>query len=146
MRRVVAADGREWVVRRRWLPWQPRWRGRFGFSVDGAGGAWEAFAESVQGPISFVLVVLAVAVGGVVIALLTPLVFLAAELILLFVLLPIVVLRLVLREPWVLIATTKGTPRGRIARSVEGWRASEDALEQLKRDLQLGAGGFGSAR
>ena len=142
MRRVTGSDGRQWLVRRRWLPWEPQWRGGIDFNVDGASGGWEFFGEAVQGPISFVLAVLAAIVAGILIALVTPLVFLAAELLLLVVLLPLfVVMRFFLGQPWVLVATTKGPPRERIFRSVQGWRASERALLELRQELRLGVGG-----
>ena len=136
-RRVVGPDGRRWRVRRRWLPWEPRVRGDVGFDVDAASGTFHVFGEFVQGPFTFVLAILAALVVGVLITLVTPLVFLAAEVLLVVVLLPAFVLvRIVWRKPWIIIATTTDPPRARLSRKVQGWRESAAVIDELAAELR----------
>lgn len=142
-RRVVGPDGRVWRVRRRWLPWQPRIRTGRGFNFDAAGGGADASSafDLFDGPISIVLGVVAAIVLGVLVAFLFPLIFTLIELLIALVLLPLGVgMRVVLGEPWVLVAHTSGPPPERRFMSVVGWRASREALDQMAGAIRAGHG------
>jgi hypothetical protein len=129
---VQAPDGERWRVKRRWsnrsLPkLKGRWRGR--------NGEWAAEAGLETAFSALDSIVVAV-VGGIVIALvvfvLLPLIGIALELILLFLLITSGILgRVVLRRPWIVEATNLDDPEGSVTFPVKGWRRSGEAIDEL---------------
>jgi hypothetical protein len=121
---VTAPDGREWTVRRLWLP-RRRWRG------PEAGDDAPLLLELGDIPaVGIVFVVLAV-VLAVLAAL--PFVIFALELVLLV---PVLVAYRVLRgKPW----TVEARSGSEVLRwPVRGWRRSGEAVGQVARSLELG--------
>lgn len=143
-RRVVAPDGTEWTVRRRWVhaPIRPRWRGtRDGDAFDWldlGGGLGDSGILGVIAAI-FVIVVLAALIAFV----LLPLAILLLEVLVFLLLAGLGLLgRVLLRRPWRIEARAEGGPgaaRPPIVRSVSGWRDSRDAIAELAAELERGA-------
>jgi len=142
--RVVAPDGREWVVRRRWLPrlggetlWG-RFHRRFRQTVRRAGdvadadpGCLEVVGEGIVAAIAiivFVLVLIFVAV---------PLLVAIVDIVILLLLALLGVLaRVVLRRPWLVEARANdGTA---LEWKVVGWRASGEWRREMAELLQAG--------
>ena len=136
-RRVIAPDGAEWHVGRRWLTSRPRLnrpRGR------------EIASESLSnlGNIGNVdlgegLLIATAALAFVLI--LIPVLFFGVELIILGALLAAgVIARTLLRQPWVVEATSIDplTPGRRLEWRVRGWRKSGELIDQVASDLSAG--------
>jgi hypothetical protein len=134
---VVAPDGLEWQVGRRWST------RRFGWTWKRRGVASDALSGVGQGlgGVDFGNGGLAV-VGALAAALiLIPVLFFGAELIVLGALLAIgLVGRVLLRRPWVIEASSSDplTPGRRLEWRVVGWRKSERLIEQVVSDLAAG--------
>lgn len=134
---MIAPDGAEWHVGRRWLTSRPRLdrpRGREIASeslsnlgdignVDLGGGLLVATAA-----LAFVLILI-------------PVLFFGVELIILGTLLAAgVIARTLLRQPWVVEATSIDplTPGRRLEWRVRGWRKSGELIDQVASDLSAG--------
>jgi hypothetical protein len=137
-RRVVAPDGVEWRVGRRWLTRRPRFRRpRLGepaaeslthFGPDLASVDFEEGLLVVAAIVAFILV-------------LVPLLFFGIELIVLGALLAGgVIARTVLRQPWVIEArsTDPRTSARQLEWTVRGWRNSGKLIDQVASDLSAG--------
>lgn len=140
-RRVVAPDGVEWQVGRRWLTRRPRFgRPRQGEiaaeSLNNIGPGWPDFGSVDLGEelllaaaiVAFVLIVV-------------PILFFGIELIILGALLAAgVIARTVLRQPWMIEARSTGplTSARRLEWSVRGWRNSGRLIDQVASDLSAG--------
>ena len=136
MTSVTAPDKRVWKVGRRWLPKRVRLPRRP--DVDATDGGLLAIdvAESVSGLVVGLLVAVTLALALV---LVWPLFALALELIaLVFLALGGVIARVVLRRPWLIVATTEGPPVERLAWDVSGWRASGAAIDEVAAALRSG--------
>lgn len=134
-RRVVGRDGREWRIRRRWLPWEPRRRGNL--SDDGLFGIDLSFTIASSG--WGIVAIIALVVGLVLFAIFVlPVIITIFEIFLALLLVPFFVLaRVILRRPWIVVASTKGPPPEQRAASVPGWRASREAMERLAQEIQM---------
>ena len=137
--RVVAPDGAEWLVGRRWLTpgTGRRWRGPQALtseSLAGLGVPDVGNADSAEG---LALVTLA----AILVLLLVPILFFGAELLVLGSLLAAGLAgRLVLRQPWVIEARGTGAPGAdrRLEWRVRGWRASRRLIDAVVSDLAAG--------
>lgn len=134
-RTVSSPDGNRWYVRRVWLPWRPKWRGRrkkpelrVNDRVEDAAGClfdWDVL---------LVIVALLVAVFFA-----WPLLLALAELAVLGLLALLGVLaRVILRRPWIVEATPATGP-GRWRWKVVGWRRSGEVVELVAAQLGTGA-------
>ena len=124
--RVTTADGRELRIGRRWLPWRPRTR-----NVDGDAN----FFDLVGGddPMGFVLSILLALVLTLLAPVLAVVLVLTGEVLLVLALLPLaVLLRVLLRRPW-LVEVREGRTL-LAAEPVVGWRASGERIRQLAAD------------
>lgn len=135
-RRIVGADGRKWRVYRRWLPWQPRRRGRFGEALDALRAPDLGF-EFLDGPGGVVVSILVFVAFVLVVVFVLPVVLTALEILLVFVLLPLfVVARLVLRKPWIVVARTAGPPPEERTVAVRGLRASGSEIDRIVQQIR----------
>ena len=134
---VVAPDGVEWRVARRWSS------RRFGWTWQRRGVASDAASSFGQGigGVDFgqggLVVVAALAAALILI----PLLFFGIELIVLGALLAAgVVSRVVLRQPWVIEATSSDplTSGRHLEWRVIGWRNSNALIDQVASDLAAG--------
>ena len=140
-RRVVAPDGVEWRVGRRWLTRRPKFnrpRGRAiaSESVSNLGSGWPDIGNLDLGE---ALLVAAAALALVLI--LIPVLFFGVELIILGALLAAgVTARTLLRQPWVVEAASTDplTPGRRLEWRVRGWRKSGKLIDQVASDLSTG--------
>lgn len=137
-RAVSSPDGNRWYVRRVWLPWRPKWRGkrqmpdRLGDLADPAG----CLPESVE---DVVLLLAAVVVVVLFFVFVWPLLLVVFELFLLVLLVLLGVLaRVVFRRPWIVEATPATGP-GRLRWKVVGWRRSGEVVELVAAQLGTGA-------
>ena len=137
-RRVVAVDGVEWTVGRRWLTprlgwtWKRRGVAADGLSTLGQGLGGVDFGE--QGVLVAVGVMAAIVI-------LIPLLFFGFELIVFGVLLAAgIVGRVLLRRPWVIAARCSAPPgSGRqLEWRVTGWRKSGRLIDEVVSDLAAG--------
>lgn len=136
-RTIRGADGREWRVARRWLPWAPRKRGRFDGAADALHGS-DLGVDIGDGPAGVVIAIVAAVAFVLFIVFVLPIVLTILEIVLVLFLLPLfVVARLVLRKPWVIVARTKGPPPEERSASVSGWRASGNAMQELVQEIQV---------
>jgi hypothetical protein len=136
-RRVVAPDGVEWRVGRRWST------RRFGWTWKRRGIASDALSGLGQGVggVDFqggALVVVAALVAALI---LIPLLFFGVELIILGALLAAgVVSRVLLRQPWVIEARSSDplTSVRQLEWRVIGWRKSRRLIDQVVSELAAG--------
>jgi hypothetical protein len=134
---VVAPDGVEWRVRRRWST------RRFGWTWKRRGVASDALAGLGQGigGVDFregALVVVAALAAALV---LIPLLFFGVELIIIGALLAAGILsRVFLRQPWVIEAASSDalTSGRQLEWHVVGWRRSHKLIDQVVSDLAAG--------
>jgi hypothetical protein len=131
----MSPDGVHWKVRRRWLERpMPNLRRRLqanrreALDGDALGGIFD------PGVLDDGWAVLGVAVLAIVLVLVVlPLLGIALELIaLLVVLFSGLFGRVVLRRPWIVEASVAGDPEHRVAFAAQGWRQSEQALDELR--------------
>ena len=140
-RRVVAPDGVEWRVGRRWLTRRPQLRrprrtGIAAESLNSLGTGWPDLGNVDLGE---GLLVLAAVVAFLLI--LIPLLFFGVELIVLGAFLAAgVIARTVRRQPWVIEArSTDPLTSGRqLEWRVRGWRRSGKLIAQVASDLSNG--------
>lgn len=136
--RVVAPDGVEWSVGRRWTQRRTRWPRRpRDLSADWLSGLGVPDSPGVDSAEGLLLVV------GVTILLLllVPILFFGFELVVLGALLSAgVVGRVVLRQPWVIdaTATTPFRSERRLEWQVRGWRKSRTVINAVVADLSAG--------
>ena len=140
-RRVVAPDGVEWRVGRRWLTRRPRF---------GRPGRGEIAAESLYnvgpglpdlGNLDFGEGLLVIAAVVAVALIVIPILFLGVELIIVGVLLAAgVMARTLLGQPWVVEArSTDPLTSGRqLEWRVRGWRQSGELIREVVSDLSAG--------
>lgn len=128
---VTAADGSVWEVRRRWMPWHPRWR-RFdqdpvpNFVPDVLLGA-----DDILGGAAYIVVGIVFAITFAFV--LVPLTVLFLEILLLLALLAGgVALRIVFRRPWLIDVSG---PQERTY-AVVGWRRSARAGDLIADHLR----------
>ncbi|GAB4060438.1 hypothetical protein GCM10028775_76230 [Catellatospora paridis] len=125
--RITGADGRQWWVGRRWLPWRPRRRR----SVPEGEPEFLKLADGSLGCASVLMIVLALPV-------LVVLVVLAVEWLLVLLLLPLWVLaRFLFGAPWLIVARGR-SPEGRRWRyygKVKGWRAGTDMIDTVRAEI-----------
>jgi hypothetical protein len=140
-RRVVAPDGAEWRIGRRWLTSRPR-LGRpshgeiVSESLFNVGPAWPDFGNLDLGE-GLLLVAAVVAVALILI----PILFFGIELVIVGVLLAAgVMARTLLRQPWVVEARSSDSlTSGRLLEwRVRGWRKSGRLIGQIASDLSAG--------
>lgn len=134
-RRVVAADGSEWRVGRRWLPWRVRLR-RDGWDMIDVPADLGGL-DDVPGVLGAILAALAIVVLLLVV---WPIVALAVEVVALVI--GVVVLagtRAVLRRPWTVEAVERGRSGPPLTWRVAGWRASRAHIDTVAVALASGA-------
>jgi hypothetical protein len=135
---VTAPDGARWRVGRRWIERRPpRLHKRLKLD-DSADIAWSG-AQLADGVGSIVGIAGVVVLVAVVIVVVLPILGLAIELILLLlVLLFGIVARLCFGRPWIVEAVPLGDRDGRepAVRKVRGWRASGEAVAQIRREIE----------
>jgi hypothetical protein len=140
-RRVVAPDGVEWRVGRRWLTDRarraaPRPRGIASESLHNLGSAWpDVGSADIEDAL------LLVAATLVIVLILVPVLFFGIDLIILGVVLAGgVIARTVLRQPWVIEANSSDplTSERRLEWRVRGWRDSGRLIAQVASDLSAG--------
>ncbi len=134
---VVAPDGVEWRVGRRWptrrLGWTWKRRGVASEAISGLG-------QGIGG-VDFQGGALVVVGALAVLLILIPLLFFGLELIVLGALLAAgVAARVVLRQPWLIEARSSDplTPGRLLEWRVVGWRKSHNLIEQVVSDLAAG--------
>ena|SRR5215472_5106017 len=139
-RKVVAPDGVEWQVGRRWLTRRPHWgrprRDVSSGSLETVGSALPDVAN-----IDFGEGLLLAAAVVVVVLILIPVLFFGVELVIVGTLLAAgLVGRTVLRQPWVIEArSTDPLTSGRqVEWRVRGWRKSEKLISEVVDDLSSG--------
>ncbi|HEY2654426.1 MAG TPA: hypothetical protein VGI55_01465 [Solirubrobacteraceae bacterium] len=140
-RRVVAPDGVEWRVRRRWLTSSPRLpRPRRGeIAAESLNQLGTSMPDFGNGDLAQGLLVAALVVACLVI--LIPVLFFGIELIILGVLLATgVIARTVLRQPWLVEAdSVDSLSSGRhLEWHVRGWQKSSRLIAQVASDLSAG--------
>lgn len=140
--KVVDPSGREWTVRRRWLPWRPRWRGpgRLRNMWDGLNGLdlLGGFADDFFAPILSIL--LAIVVIVLLVFFVLPLAVFLVEVVLTIVIVALAtLLRIVLRKPWLVDAADASGEGHDYVWAVTGWRASGEAVDRIAAQLQGGA-------
>jgi hypothetical protein len=125
---VRSPDGREWKVRRLWLP---RLRRRPQLGLGQADGAYlGSSGDDLLGVVLGAVAVVVILILGV---LFLPYVVLVLEL----VVLPLVILfRIVFKRPFTVEAATQGKRR---SEQVRGWRESGRAVERMAREIEQGA-------
>ena len=136
-RTVSSPDGNRWYVRRVWLPWRLKWRGK-GEMPDSFGNLGDA--SGAPDSLEDVLVVIGVVIAVVlVIVFVWPLLLALLELVLLLVLVLLGMLaRVAFRRPWIVEATPATGP-GRFRWKVVGWRRSGEVVELVAAQLGTGA-------
>lgn len=132
--RVTGADGREWWVGRRWLPWRPRRRGD---AVLGDGNFLQ-MAAGVDEPVGCAV---ALIIAGVVLALpfVVVLTLLVAEWLVVLALLPLWMLaRAAFGAPWRVVARGRDADgrRWRYYGRVPGWRASAALIDTVCEEIR----------
>ena len=126
--KVGSPDGATWRVGRRWLPWQPRRRGR----------PWDELAFLDFADVGSLTVGLAVFLLTVAVIVLFPFIVLALELLLLVLVIPIhFAVRMLLGKPWTVYA--RRTPPGRLLTwRVPGWRRAGEVAQEVAAALERG--------
>ncbi|MEV4417883.1 hypothetical protein [Catellatospora sp. NPDC049609] len=127
--RILGADGRQWRVRRRWLPWRPT---RWGGDADG----FETTALSQYADSLGCLIALLVLAFPVLLLLL----FAALEWLLLLLLLPLWTLaRVVFGVPWVVQARGRSAEgrRWRYHGEARGWQGSADLIAAVREEIRV---------
>ena len=145
-RTVVAPDGRSWTVRRVILPRIPRFswlRDRSAARRDGADHEpwWSHLDPSpaLDGFDEFLVVLVAIAALAAFIFVVLPvLLFLFDVLVVLLLTLGGIVLRVLFRRPWKIVAATNTDLGETHAWAVVGTRASAQAVEDVARQLLFG--------
>lgn len=139
------------VVRRRILPWRPRWRGpRFDFgggSTDGGDSGDGDLDAPVGGGFGLgdllddlVAAVLVVVVAAVVVTTLVPAIVLALEVVLVLLAAAVVLTsRLVFRHPWPVEARSTSTGEVVARWQVVGWRRAGRARDSIRQMIAFGA-------
>ncbi len=138
--RATGADGREWWVGRRWLPWRPRRRGD---AVLGDGNLLQ-MAAGIDEPVGCAVALL---LAGVVLALpfIVVLALLVAEWLVVLALLPLWMLaRAAFGAPWRVVARGRDADgrRWRYYGRVPGWRASAALIATVQEEIR----GYGEPR
>ena len=124
----MAADGTEWRVGRKWLPWSPKLRSDLGDI-----GHFEP-GDLFDSPVGVLFGLVALVVAGVVFFFLFPILALVAEILLIaVVLVGGVGARVVLRRPW-LVQAESATRR--LEWPVVGWRASGAQIKAVAAALE----------
>jgi hypothetical protein len=131
---VVAPDGVEWRVGRRWSRRSSGWTWkRRGLAADAVSGLGQGIGGvDLQGGALLVVAVVAA------LLILIPLLFFGVELIILGVVLAAgVVGRVLFRQPWLIEARSNDplTPGRRLEWHVTGWRKSQELIEKVISDL-----------
>lgn len=132
--RVMGADGRQWWVGRRWLPWRPRRRR----SVPEGEPELLKLADGLDASpgCAIVWAVLMVVLALPVLVLLA---VLAVEWLLVLLLLPLWVLaRFLFGAPWVIVARGR-SPEGRRWRyygKIKGWRAGTAMIDEVRAEIE----------
>lgn len=134
---VVAPDGVEWRVGRRWSRRSFGWTWkRRGLAADAVSGLGQGIGGlDLQGGALLVVAVVAA------LLILIPLLFFGVELIILGVVLAAGVLgRVLFRQPWLIEATSNDplTPGRQLKWHVTGWRKSKELIEKVISDLAAG--------
>ncbi|GHJ46386.1 hypothetical protein Cs7R123_37280 [Catellatospora sp. TT07R-123] len=136
--RASGADGREWWVGRRWLPWKPKPH-RFRGNSSGGGfvdfGSLDLGDEPVGCTIALVFFALVVAFP-----LLLVLALFIAEWLLALLLLPLFVLvRTLFGVPWRVVARGRATDgrRWRYYTQAGGWRASGELIDRALEEIRV---------
>ena len=136
-RRIVAPDGVEWRVGRRWsrrsFGWTWKRRGLAGDALSGIGNG----IGNVDFQEGGLLVLAALAA----VLILIPVLFFGIELIILGALLAAGVIgRVLFRQPWVIEARSNDplTPGRRLEWHVIGWRKSQSLIQKVTSDLAAG--------
>ena len=142
-KRVVAPDGVEWHVGRRWLTrrpklTRPRRRAIASESVSNLGSGWPDIGNVDLGD-----GLLVAAAALVLVLILIPVLFFGVELVIFGALLAAgVIARTLFRQPWVVVATSTDplAPGRRLEWRVLGWRKSGKLIDQVASDLSTGRG------
>lgn len=145
-RTVVAPDGRSWTVRRVILRRIPRFswrRDRSGVRRDGAGHEpWWSHLDPdpvLDGLDNFLVVLIAIAALAAFIFVVLPvLLFLFDVVVVLLLTLGGIILRVLFRRPWKIVAATNPDIGEKHAWAVVGTRASARAVEDVARQLLFG--------
>jgi hypothetical protein len=142
--RAVGQDGREWRVRREWMPRRPRWREReqeprkvdAGDVLDVAGTGFDMMGAIDDTPALLVPVLITVAAVLAWIFLLPALIFLADVVFLLVVAAVGVALRVLFRRPWKVVAESDDEPVERFEFPVVGFRASGAEVATIEQRIR----------
>jgi len=140
-RRVVAPDGVEWRMGRRWLTRRPRFDGPSRREIASESLSTIGPALPDLGNVDLGQGLLLVAAVVAVALILIPILFLGIELIVVGALLAAgVMARTVLRQPWVVEARSSDavTSERRLEWRVRGWRKSGKLIGQVASDLSAG--------
>lgn len=135
-RMVLAPDGREWRVGRRWGSRPlPRWRRMRAAKIAG-----EALTFPDAGGMDDLAAWLALTIGAIVVAVvLIPLLLFGFELILLgFLIAGAILGRALLGRPWVVEAAPKGAELPSYVWQTRGWRSSGRLIGEVERALEEG--------
>ncbi|HVF54209.1 MAG TPA: hypothetical protein VNC78_11490, partial [Actinomycetota bacterium] len=137
MKQVTTTDpgGTSWTIRRRWLPWTVRWRGRGNafHALDGADLAG-SFDDLLGMPLLLLLV------GALlVIFLVLPIVLLIVELVVTVLVVAVaVVVRILFGRPWLVDAFEGDGNKPRYVWGVPGWSASGRAVDDVAGQISSG--------
>jgi hypothetical protein len=150
--RVTDPSGREWVVRRRWLPWSVRWRGpvrpRTAQRKESQDRGWLefldfadpllAFDEGFGGFVAVVAVVLLIVLA---VLFVLPLFIFLVELVLVALIVAGAVLtRVLFRRPWLVDAlVVEGVPAQHLIWKAVGWGDSGVAVDQIAEQIRAGS-------
>jgi hypothetical protein len=138
---VTSPDGDRWRVKRRWTNRPlPDVRRRFTSDAEDGWAAQIGLEGFLSGLDESIVLSIAMAILLVLIVLvLWPLLGIAFELVLLFLLLSSgIVGRVLLRRPWTVEAVNLDRPERSTAFGVKGWRRSGQAIEELRRAIAAG--------
>lgn len=136
-RTVSSPDGNRWYVRRVWVPWRPKWRGRKpdlpeALDLEHASGCAVDSFDDVLAVVGIVIFVVLFFVF------VWPLLFVIVEVLALAVLVLLGGLaRIVLRRPWI-VEATPATGTGRFRWKVVGWRRSGEVVDEVAAQLAAG--------
>jgi hypothetical protein len=138
-RTVSSPDGNRWYVRRVWLPWRPKWRGRRRDIDPTDADGLQLASGCAPDALDDVLAILAVVAFVLLFVLFVwPVLVALVEVVLLAVLVLLGgMARIVLRRPWV-VEATPATGSGRFRWKVVGWRRSGEVVEELAGQLAAG--------
>ena len=122
MASVLDPEGVRWTVRRRWLPWRPRRKMPDDWNFGGA-----SFSDGDD----IISIVLNIALMVLLIPVLVLALLVAAEFLLLLLLLPLwVVARSLFGTPWIIVVRRDRKIVGEEA--VRGWAATSARIDQIK--------------